>query len=89
MNTNPNASTTSASTQKVKLNLQDNFLNQAKKENIPVIIHLVNGLPVKGIVKGFDTFTVIIENEGKQQVIYKHTISTVSPLKQLSKISKE
>jgi len=70
MNTNSNISTTSVSTQKTNLNLQDNFLNQTKKENIPVIIHLVSGFPVKGIVKGFDTFTVIIENEGQQQVVF-------------------
>jgi len=84
MNTNPNASITSASTQNTKLNLQDNFLNQTRKENIPVIIHLVNGFPVKGIVRGFDSFTVTLETEGKQQLVYKHTISTILPLRQFS-----
>ncbi|CQR73702.1 RNA-binding protein Hfq [Sporomusa ovata DSM 2662] len=84
MNTNPNASITSASTQKAQLNLQDNFLNQARKENIPVIIHSLNGFPVKGIVRGFDSFTVTLETEGKQQLVYKHTISTILPLRQFS-----
>lgn len=84
MNTNPNASTTSAATEKTKLNLQDNFLSQAEKENIPVIIHLLNGFPVRGIVRGFDSFTVTLESEGKQQLVYKHTISTILPLRKFS-----
>ena len=84
MNTNsPNASITSTSTQKEKLNLQDIFLNQAINKNIPVIIRLVNGFPIRGLVKGFDSFTVILETEGKQQLVYKHAISSVSPLRQL------
>jgi host factor-I protein len=88
MNTNSNANTPMTSTQ-TKLNLQDNFLNQARKESIPVIIHLVNGVPVKGIVKGFDNFTIIIENEGKQLLVYKHALSTVSPLKPLPKLIRD
>ncbi|MBP2635169.1 MAG: Protein hfq [Firmicutes bacterium] len=88
MNTNSSAKMPSTSTQ-TKLNLQDNFLNQARKESIPVIIHLVNGVPVKGIVKGFDNFTIIIENEGKQLLVYKHALSTVSPLRPLPRINKD
>ena len=83
MNTNPNANTASTYTQKTILDLQDNYLNQAINENIPVIIHLVNGFPIRGLVKGFDSFTVILETEGKQQLVYKHAISSVSPLRQL------
>ncbi|WP_346354249.1 RNA chaperone Hfq [Azotosporobacter soli] len=63
-----------------KLNLQDSFLNQIRKEtNLPVVIYLVNGFQIRGIVKGFDSFTVIIEHEGKQQLVYKHAISTITP----------
>lgn len=64
-----------------QLNLQDAFLNQVRKDKIPVTIFLVNGFQIKGLVKGFDNFTVIIEMDQKQQLIYKHAISTVSPMK--------
>lgn len=66
---------------KNQINLQDAFLNQVRKENIPVTIFLVNGFQLKGNVKGFDNFTVILELEGKQQMVYKHAISTVAPVK--------
>ncbi len=68
---------------KNQLNLQDAFLNQVRKDKIPVTIFLVNGFQIKGIVKGFDNFTVIIEMDQKQQLVYKHAISTVSPTKPL------
>lgn len=61
------------------INLQDSFLNQARKENVGVIIHLVNGFQIKGNVRGFDNFTVIIDSMGKQQLVYKHAISTITP----------
>ena len=66
------------------LNLQDSFLNQIRKENIPVIIYLANGLQLRGAVKGFDNFTVILENDGKQQLVYKHAISTITPFRALT-----
>jgi host factor-I protein len=67
------------------INLQDSFLNQIRKENnLPVIIYLINGFQLRGVVKGFDNFTVIIENDGKQQLVYKHAISTITPLRPLS-----
>ena len=66
---------------KTQINLQDAFLNQVRKENIPVTIFLVNGFQLKGMVKGFDNFTVILESEGKQMMVYKHAISTISPLR--------
>lgn len=61
------------------INLQDNFLNQARKENVAVTIHLLNGFQIKGNVKGFDNFTVLIDVQGKQQMVYKHAISTITP----------
>ena len=66
------------------INIQDNFLNQARKENVMVVVHLVNGFQLKGLVRGFDNFTVVIETLGKQQMIYKHAISTITPTKPLS-----
>ena len=66
------------------INLQDSFLNQVRKENVPVIIYLVNGFQLRGSVKGFDNFTVIMENEGKQQLVYKHAISTITPFRSLN-----
>lgn len=66
------------------INLQDSFLNQVRKENAAVIIYLVNGFQLRGAVKGFDNFTVIIENDGKQQLVYKHAISTITPFKPLN-----
>lgn len=66
------------------INLQDSFLNQVRKENVAVIIYLMNGFQLRGLVKGFDNFTVIIENDGKQQLVYKHAISTITPFKPLN-----
>lgn len=69
------------------INLQDSFLNQARKENVGVIIHLVNGFQIKGNVRGFDNFTVIIDSMGKQQLVYKHAISTITPQRPISPYS--
>ncbi len=66
---------------KTQINLQDAFLNQLRKENIPVTIFLINGFQLKGTVRGFDNFTVILDSDGKQLMVYKHAISTVSPTK--------
>ncbi len=66
------------------VNLQDNFLNQARKENMFMTIFLVNGYQIKGIVKSFDNFTILLEVEGKQQLVYKHAVSTVIPLKNIN-----
>jgi len=60
-------------------NIQDNFLNQIRKENIPVIVYLVNGFQIRGMVRAFDNYTVVIESEGKMQLIYKHAVSTFTP----------
>ena len=66
------------------LNLQDVFLNQARKEKILVTIFLMNGFQFKGIVKGFDSYIVILDCDGKQQVVYKHAISTVVPARNIN-----
>lgn len=66
---------------KSNINLQDVFLNQVRKEHIAVTIYLTNGFQLKGMVKGFDNFTVVLDTEGRQQLVYKHAISTISPMK--------
>lgn len=63
------------------INIQDQILNQLRKENIFVTIFLLNGFQLRGLIKGFDNFTVLIETEGKQQLVYKHAISTFAPQK--------
>jgi host factor-I protein len=63
------------------INLQDLFLNQARKEHMNVTIYLTNGFQFKGVVRGFDNYTVVLDSEGKQQLVYKHAISTIVPSK--------
>lgn len=66
---------------KVQINLQDSFLNQIRKENIPVTIYLINGFQLKGLVRGFDNFTIVLDSDGKQQLVYKHAVSTIAPFR--------
>jgi len=66
------------------INLQDIFLNQLRKEKIQVTIYLTNGFQFKGLVKGFDNFTVILESENRQNLVYKHAISTIIPVRSVS-----
>ena len=63
---------------------QDMILNQARRDNVPVTIFLTSGFQIRGIIRGFDNFVIVIESEGKQQMVYKHAISTVVPIKPLS-----
>ena len=74
--------------QKVQ-NLQDLFLNQARRERSQITMFLMNGFQMHGIVRGFDSFTVVLESDGKQQLIYKHAISTVVPPKPVPLDSEE
>lgn len=60
-------------------NLQDVFLNQARRDRLVVTVFLMNGFQLRGIIRGFDAFAVVVETDGKQQLIYKHAISTVVP----------
>jgi host factor-I protein len=62
-------------------NLQDIFLNNARKDRVDITVYLVNGVPIKGRVLSFDNFTLLIEVDKKQNMIYKHAISTIVPLK--------
>ncbi len=64
---------------KTNLNLQDIFLNQVRKEHVSITVFLISGYQIKGFVKGFDSYTLVIDSDGKQQMIYKHAISTIVP----------
>ena len=66
------------------INIQDTFLNQLRKENIPVTVYLTNGFQIRGMIKAFDNFTIIIDSEGRQQMVYKHAISTFTPQRNVS-----
>ena len=65
-------------------NLQDGFLNQLRKDKAVVTMFLMNGFQLHGVVRAFDGFTVVLDSDGKQQLIYKHAISTVVPPKPLA-----
>lgn len=65
-------------------NLQDAFLNQVRKDKVTLTVFLMNGFQLHGIIRGFDGFTVLLDTDGKQQLIYKHAISTIIPPKPVS-----
>ena len=64
-------------------NIQDLLLNQARKDNVPVTIFLTSGFQMKGTIKGFDNYVIMLDSEGKQQMIYKHAVSTIVPFKNI------
>ncbi|WP_071459528.1 RNA chaperone Hfq [Bacillus massilinigeriensis] len=64
-----------------QINIQDQYLNQLRKDGTNVTVFLLNGFQLRGMIKGFDNFTVLFESEGKQQLVYKHAISTFAPQK--------
>ncbi|WP_430785789.1 RNA chaperone Hfq [Virgibacillus flavescens] len=66
------------------VNIQEQYLNQLRKDHISVTVFLINGFQLRGIIKAFDNFTVLLEADGKQQLIFKHAISTFSPVKNVS-----
>ena len=65
------------------MNLQDALLRQVLKERIPVTLFLTNGFQLRGVITGFDNFVVILVTDNKQQMIYKHAISTLVPARPL------
>ena len=64
---------------KTQINLQDVFLNQVRKEKTVITVFLLSGFQIRGLVTGFDSYTVVLDCEGKQELIYKHAISTIIP----------
>ena len=65
------------------INLQDAILNEVRRDKVPVTLFLMNGFQLRGIITGFDSFVVVLVSEGRQQMIYKHAISTLAPMKPL------
>lgn len=68
-------------------NLQDAFLNQVRRDKINLTVFLMNGFQMHGVVKGYDGFTVVLDSDGRQQLIYKHAISTIIPPKPIELFS--
>ena len=66
-----------------KINFQETFLLRARRESVPVTMFLMNGFQMRGVIRGFDAFVVVLESEGRQQLIYKHAISTIAPLRSI------
>ncbi len=62
-------------------NFQDTILNLVRKENMPMTVFLTSGFQIRGILRGFDNYVIILEVEGKLQMVYKHAISTIIPSK--------
>ena len=65
---------------KNQTNLQDLFLNTVRKEKMPITVFLLSGFQIRGIVTGFDSYTIVLDCEGKQEIVYKHAVSTIIPL---------
>jgi host factor-I protein len=67
---------------KAAVNLQDTFLNLCRKESVPVTIYLIGGVQLRGLVRGFDTFTILLEGQGRPgQLVYKSAITSIVPLR--------
>ncbi len=64
---------------KNSVNLQDVFLNQVRKDKTEITVFLVNGFQIRGTVRGFDNYTIVMDVDSRQQVIYKHAVSTMIP----------
>ena len=60
-------------------NYPDLFLNQARREHTPLTVFLMNGFQMRGIITGFDQFVIMLQSDGRQQMIYKHAVSTMTP----------
>ena len=69
------------------INLQEAILKECRKEKVPVTLFLMNGFQLRGIVTGYDSFVVVLVSDGKQQMIYKHAISTLAPIRPLKAAS--
>ena len=65
------------------INLQDAILKEVRRDKVPVTLFLMNGFQLRGTITGFDSFVEVLVTEGKQQMIYKHAISTLAPMKPL------
>ena len=69
------------------INLQEAILQEVCRDKVPVTLFLMNGFQLRGTVAGFDSFVVVLISEGKQQMIYKHAISTLAPMKPIKAVT--
>ena len=67
-----------------KANLQDIFLTKVRKPAVSVTVFLMNGFQLRGVITGFDSFSLVLDSDGRQQFIYKHAVSTIVPLRPIS-----
>ena len=67
-----------------KANLQDIFLTTVRKQAVSVTVFLMNGFQLRGVITGFDSFSLVLDSDGRQQFIYKHAVSTIVPLRPIS-----
>ena len=70
-----------------QLNFQEAILNEVRREKIPVTLFLMNGFQLRGVIAGYDSFVVLLVTDGKQQMIYKHAISTIAPIRSLKTVT--
>ena len=61
------------------INLQEAILKEVRRDKVPVTLFLMNGFQLRGVITGYDSFVVVLVSDGKQQMIYKHAISTLVP----------
>ena len=71
------------------MNLQDRIYEELARERVPATIYLMNGFQMRGVITGYDSFVVVLVTDGKQQMIYKHSISTVAPIRPLKAAMRE
>ena len=69
------------------MNLQEAILKECRRDKVPLTLFLMNGFQLRGIVTGFDSFVVVLVSDGRQQMIYKHAISTLAPIRPLKAAS--
>jgi host factor-I protein len=62
-------------------NVQDTLLNVARRDGIPVTVYLTSGFQIRGIIRAYDNYVIMVESDQKQQMVYKHAISTIVPAK--------
>ncbi len=73
---------------KYEINYQDIFLNKVRQERVPVTVFLTNGFQMRGTLRGFDHYVLVLECDGKQEMVYKHAVSTLIPTHRLDLFAK-
>ena len=69
------------------INYQDAILNEVRRDHVPVTLFLMNGFQLRGTITAYDNFVVVLVTDGKQQMIYKHAISTLAPFRPLKALA--